>query len=306
MEGAMMETKVELSVVAGFESHLAGGGKSERTIQAYVQDLRSFVSWSETRYAEPYSVDAFNRTDLVAYRKHLIHACQVAPSTWNRRLASLRAYSAWLQGLGVLSYDPTDSLEGMQEVELAPRWLSERDYGRFMREVEKQVLAARTDAARLLAYRDRAVIALMALAGLREGEVCSLRSDSLNLSARKGFVVVLGKGEKRRRVPLNKEARSMLEQYLAIRGEQPGPLFFGKRGEPLGERGIQRRVEALGQAAGLSVTPHDLRHTFAKRLLNSGAQLTEVSKLLGHSRLETTGRYVQPGDEDLELAVDRL
>jgi site-specific recombinase XerD len=85
-------------------------------------------------------------------------------------------------------------------------------------------------------------------------------------------------------------------------------MFVGKGGERVSTRLVQKRVEALRQAAGLdkTVTPHALRHTFAKRLLDGGAPLTVVGKLLGHARLDTTARYVQPGWNDFEKAVETL
>jgi integrase/recombinase XerC len=147
----------------------------------------------------------------------------------------------------------------------------------------------------------------MVYAGLREGEVCGLTTTAIELSERKGRVVVRkGKGDKQRCVPLNEAARRALRAWLDVRGEVVGPLFIGKGGDGLAERGIQRRVAELGQLAGIDVTPHQLRHTFAKRCLDKGGQITEVRDLLGHARLETTARYVQPGWEDLQNAVERI
>ncbi len=98
-----------------------------------------------------------------------------------------------------------------------------------------------------------------------------------------------------------------MEAYLAVRPADRGmTLFLGQRG-PLGARGIQFRLAALGEAAGVAVTPHLLRHTFATRLLREAkADLVTVAALLGHSSVATTAIYTQPSEEDLSQAVAGL
>lgn len=214
----------------------------------------------------------------------------------------------WARDEGVLAYDPAADLKGQAQVEQAPRWLSKEEYGRFMRQVERLANGVRSEAGRRQALRDQAVVALMVWAGLREGEVCELRREDVEVGERKGKVVVRhGKGEKYREVPLNDKARRVVRDWLDV-CTQAGKdaLFVGKGGERLQARGVQRRVAEIGRLAGVEVTPHQLRHTFAKRLLDKGGQLTEVKDLMGHSRLETTARYVKPGWEDLENAVERI
>lgn len=106
---------------------------------------------------------------------------------------------------------------------------------------------------------------------------------------------------------MHKEARRALSAYLKVRpAEQGDRLFLGQRG-PLGARGIQMRLAALGETAKVKVTPHVLRHTFATRLLREAeADLVTVSALLGHSNVATTAIYTQPGEADLVEAVEGL
>jgi site-specific recombinase XerC len=118
--------------------------------------------------------------------------------------------------------------------------------------------------------------------------------------------VRMGKGEKFRKVPLGSEARRLVRAWIDVRGEQPGPLITSDRGGRLSARGIQKRIRALGKAAGIKLTPHMLRHTGAMRMVRAGRPLTEVQKILGHAKLETTARYVVPGWEDLEKAVESI
>lgn len=297
---------VMLDTIGDFEKCLFRQGKSERTIRAYVSDVRSFSLWFEKENREGFEVGKVTSFDLLGYRRWSIEEERICPATWNRRRASLLVLVKWARETGVLSYDPAVDLRSQAEVEQAPRWLSKEEYGRFMRQVERMANGVRSEAGRKQAVRDQALVALMIWGGLREGEVCDLRVEDVEVGERKGRVIVRhGKGEKYREVPLNEKARRAVRAWLDV-CVQAGPLFVGKKGERLQARGVQRRVSEIGRLAGVDVTPHQLRHTFAKRLLDKGGQLTEVKDLMGHARLETTARYVKPGWEDLETAVERI
>lgn len=281
--------------VRSFEDYLIG--RSERTIQAYCQDVRSFVNWWERNYGEGFVAERLISKDFRDYRKSSIEGEQVKPATWNRRLASLAVWCQWLGRADLIA-----DIDPMDEVELPPRWLDEVEYRKFMRELEIRVNGARSDVKKRDAVRDLAMVGLMVWGGLREGEVCALEVKDVELGERSGKVVVrLGKGGKRREVPLNSEGRRAIDKWLEVRGSGSGLLFDG-----LVTRTVQRRVAEVGRLAGLVVTPHDLRHTFAKRMVNRNVPITTISKLLGHSRLEVTARYVQPGWNDYEIAVEGI
>jgi len=165
-----------------------------------------------------------------------------------------------------------------------------------------------TPARRWAAVRDRAILAVLANAGLRVAELTALELADINIGERSGQAVVRrGKGGKLRTTALNREARRALADWLNLRGQMDTPaVFAGGRGERLTTRQVQRIVADLAAAAGGEATPHTLRHTCAKSLLDSGAKLTEVQSLLGHARLDTTARYTTPSLADLQAAVERL
>ncbi|MEA3395866.1 MAG: tyrosine-type recombinase/integrase [Chloroflexota bacterium] len=114
---------------------------------------------------------------------------------------------------------------------------------------------------------------------------------------------------KERRVALSKQARQALQVYLEVRPDWPTEqLFFSRTGKPLATRDVQRLVEKLARLAGIArqVTPHTLRHSFAKNLVNVGVGLEKVATLLGHESLETTRVYTTPSEADLQAATEKV
>ena len=288
-----------------FMSYLQEGGRSARTVNSYIQDVRQFASWFFDVNGQEFEPALITGVDLRAWRERSLN--EVAAATWNRRRISLSVFCEFAVSIGWLSYNPFSGVERADQVELPPRWLSRGELQRIMRQVELAVNGARTDAWKSQALRDQAIILLMVQAGLREGEVCALDVQDVEINERSGRVTIRrGKGDKRRQVPLNAEVRRAVKAWLEDSGRVAGALFVSKHGSRLGVRSVQRMVSELARRAGVEATPHSLRHSFAKRLLDEQTPLTVVSKLLGHSRLETTARYVQPGWSDFELAVSRL
>jgi site-specific recombinase XerD len=143
--------------------------------------------------------------------------------------------------------------------------------------------------------------------GLRVQELCNLTWKDVLITERKGTLTVRrGKGNKRRQVPLNADARKALENLgYAQKAGQEGPVFQGQRG-PLTPRGVQSMLAAytgILAGPGATLSPHVLRHTFCKNLVDAGVDLPRIATLAGHETLETTRRYCEPSAQDLENAV---
>ncbi len=316
-----MKTEIiERELVVGdwlgsFERYLEKKSRSELTIRSYLSDLKVFSSWYLGANSEIFIPELLTGTDLREYQKHCIEELQLKPASWNRKRASLRVLWSWARSTGLINmnYDIFDGVNEAEQVNRPPRWLSDKDYLRFVRQCERNVMEAQGVNARWQAVRDRAMVGLMIWAGLREREVAGLSIGDIEIGERKGVVTIRnGKGGKRRSVPLNNDARIALVEWLKIRGEGSN-LFIGKGNVDLGVRGIQRRIKDIGSEAKLgNVTPHVLRHTFCKRMLNNNAStlgssaLITVAELAGHARLDTTRRYVQPGWDELSAAIERL
>ncbi|RMD66385.1 recombinase, partial [Candidatus Parcubacteria bacterium] len=291
-----------------FQTYLQEQGRSPHTIRNYLSDLRQFAAWFEQTNGEALTPQAVTPTDLREYRQHMLTVQRLSASTINRRLASLAVYLAWGKEKGLIEHNPAVDVRGVRQQSIAPRWLSKRDQGRLERAAERAVTAAHTPAARRRAVRDLALVRLMLNTGLRVGEVCALRMDDVELNERSGSVTVrAGKGDKSRIVPLNLRARRALRRWLEIRPSVDEPsLFVGQGGESLTPSAVRRRIADLARQAGVEATPHTLRHTFGKRLVDSGVSLEKVAALMGHANLNTTRLYVAPSAHDLERAVSVL
>lgn len=164
----------------------------------------------------------------------------------------------------------------------------------------------------------RAKLELLAATGLRASEAAGLTIGDLVLGERSGWVTVrMGKGRKRRKVPLHLRARKALNTYLeqeqlneptARAAHAADPLFRSRAGEPLTSYALWYTVKKYARLADVEgVTPHTFRHTVATRLVRDPeTDLVTAATFLGHSRVDTTARYSQPGEEDLTDAAERM
>jgi site-specific recombinase XerC len=301
----LTETKTSSNWLDDYSQHVRSHCASRLTVISYLQEVRSFVAWFEQTNQEAFTPDLLNGTDIREYARRCMAVNK--PSTWNHKRTVLKSLCDWALESGFLTYNPFRDIPLGRSVDLAPRWLDRSAYSRLTRHLELATNSPQTDARRRQAVRDQALVSLMLYAGLRVAEAVALDTPDLEISERKGRVIIRhGKGDKRREVPLGSDVRRALAAWLAIRGGTPGPVFGGKNSDRITTRQVQRIVESIGQACQLDVgsTPHRLRHTCAKRLLDNGAPLTVVSKILGHGSLNATVRYTLPGWDDLEAAVN--
>jgi site-specific recombinase XerD len=259
-----------------------------RTAIDYVSDVRLFAAacsrpWREVTMQD---VDAFVDQQRQQGR---------SPATVKRRVAALKVFFDFL---AEESGDPGwpnpvhfQRHAGRQPQRL-PRDLSDR-------EVE-QLLTVIT------APRDRAWFVLMLRAGVRVGEVVVLTLDdilaapTLDQPAR---LRVCGKGQKERIVLLSAEAYAVLEAWISVRPSAVcRQVFLNDRGQPLAANGIEWLLHGYGAQVGLAVTPHQLRHTYARQMTEGGMPITSLSKLMGHAQITTTLIYTAGADPQLAQA----
>jgi len=220
-------------------------------------------------------------------------------------LSGWRGFYNWLGREGIVTSNPVVDVRAPKAPKPLPKALSVDDSVRLA-EFED------ADADPWLEARDVAMVELLYGCGLRVGELVGL--DTVAGTQARGWVDlqageahVLGKGSKRRTVPVGTKASQALAQWLGVRGAQPTPaLFVGRHGTRLTAQSIWSRLRRRSRVAGLAtpVHPHMLRHSFASHLLQSSGDLRAVQELLGHANITTTQVYTRLDFQHLAKAYD--
>jgi len=248
---------------------------------------------------------AVTEEQLVAYARHLEQrttrwGTPLAPSSRASALNTIRRFFAFLARRGHVLYDPAQAIPHPQFRRLPRGILSERQ--------ARRLVAAPFPGSRI-GKRDRAILELLYGTGIRLGE--ATRADVSDLDLREGVLLVRsGKGKKDRVVPVQGRAALALDTYLAEARPElvkrvDAALFLSRHGGRLSMVGLRAMVKRHGQAIGVRVSPHVLRHTCATHLLRGGADIRHVQELLGHRRLATTALYTRVAIEDLRQVIAR-
>jgi integrase/recombinase XerC len=220
-------------------------------------------------------------------------------------LSGWRGFYTWLGKQGLIASNPVVDVRAPKAPKPLPKALSVDDSVRLA-EFEE------TQADPWLEARDAAIVELLYGCGLRVGEVVGLdiadgpsQPGWIDLDA--GEAHVLGKGSKRRTVPVGSHAMQALRQWLAVRGpHEETALFVGRHGTRLTAQSIWQRLKRRSLVAGLAtpVHPHMLRHSFASHVLQSSGDLRAVQELLGHANITTTQVYTRLDFQHLAKAYD--
>lgn len=275
------------------------------TIRNYLSDLRHFAAWCEACWGEgqeeevPFTPGSVTTPTITDYRTYLQHSRHLKPNSVNRSLISIKRYFAWLHASESIRHDPARVVKFVGEEASAPRQLDDQE--------EQALVAAVTKKG---SPRDRAIILLLLHTGLRARELCTLTRAQVNLGRRSGTIVVLGKRNKQREIPLNATARATLLAYdprLSKPSQERTPLFPSQRQHTrLTERGLGYVVKKYAEYARLlDVSPHDLRHRFGYRMA-AVIPLHRLAQLMGHDSLDTTLRYTQATKKDLQRDVEKI
>jgi integrase/recombinase XerC len=283
-------------------------------------DLSHFCCWWVNECGEPFSPEQMNIMDLRSYRAWMVDEVRCAPSTWERRRASLAMFCEFAHKKYKLNMPKVNTLPLMPVVELAPKSLSKQERNRIMKYLtlsidtnyKKEKFRPTTGRERWLAMRNRALFALMAYSGLRVGEAVQLQLADLTLGERKGWVHIHGSIAKRGTtgdVPVPLIARDFLQDWLQIRKEMPirdsKLLFPAENGEELTTRAVQKTVLEVSARTGIRFTAHSLRHTTLTQVLDAGSDVRAVQAIGRHKKLETSLRYTRLSEDDLFAAAER-
>ncbi len=267
-------------------------GYSENTVVAYKNDLTQFGQYIHNQQGGAFDPGSITPTLVGAYPDYLqSHNGGYAPSTVARKIAAVKSFFHYLADRQLVTTDPASKLNSPRIKKSVPRTLTPQEMDLLL-SAPRRGLGPKS-------LRDTALLELLAATGLRVTEVVNLRQDDIDWE--RGEVLCRGKADRNRHVPLG-TARQSLEIYLRqarpeLAGEGSGEaLFLNHRGKKLTRQGVWLIIKEAADAAGISteVTPHTLRHSFARYLVGSGADLRRVQELLGHANLSTTQVYRQP------------
>ena len=261
--------------------------------EAYQRDLLQFAEYLEK---ENGLLAVAKHEQVAGFLRHL-NKHGVESRSAARKLSCLRGFYRWLLLDKRIQRDPTINLESPSAWKVLPKSLAQSEVSAMLDRANMQAEHPEADG---IALRDRAILELLYAGGLRVSEVTGLNVADLNFDA--GRVLVRGKGDKERIVPLGRAAVEALEKYLMQgrpsflkKGHATGRLFLSVRGEGLTRQWIWQLVKSSDSHA----SPHMLRHSCATHMVEHGADLRTVQTLLGHADIATTQVYTH-------LALGRL
>jgi site-specific recombinase XerD len=317
-----------------FLAHLVSRAFSPATIRAYAYDLLNFLRFLAERRARLENVVATDLFDYLEWQqrpastagRRVVRLAQrrgAAPATMNRRVTAVRGLFEFAVTLGARVDNPVPAARRSSGLRAKQRGLlghvgpgRPRGGGRLVRQPRRLPEALEPDdvaafLADLCTLRDRAIVLLMLLGGLRSAEVRTLRLADVDMGLRR--VRVNGKGGKERVVPVDRAFFAELGGYL--RQERPAgcrcPECFvvlrgPSAGQPLTEAGLRRIFRTHRASSGaMRVRPHRLRHTYGTELAAAGIDLLALRELMGHANPETTAAYVHLAPEALAAEYAR-
>jgi integrase/recombinase XerC len=303
-------------LVDGYLSVLANErGSSKHTLRAYDRELREFAAYIAQRHAALQSAERIEHTHIREYLGALLERGLSKAST-ARALAAIRSWFKWLARMGHVQQNVASLVATPKLPKHLPRVPSIEQMNRVVDSVDEETAS--------WPARDKAILELLYGCGIRNAELTGLNLNDIHWANES--ILVRGKGNKYRYVPLGDAAAHALRAYLAERsarlaargttnGHSTQALMISLQlrglGKPGGEarlttRSVGRIVKRIAVQRGLSadVHPHTLRHAFGTHLLEEGADLRAIQELLGHERLSTTQRYTQLTTAQLEKVYD--
>jgi site-specific recombinase XerD len=279
--------------VAGFLDYLKEYRSfSPWTVRAYATDLRMLREFLEKRLGRVPRPTEITRELIVQFGVSLRGA---APLTLRRKYACISSFFGFLQDMGYAQGNPARRLPLPRVSQPVPVCLTE--------EMAQRLIAAADSP------WTKAAVVLLLSTGIRRSEAVGITLDDLDLEKRQ--LLIRGKGDKERVVPLTEQAVEAIQTYLPHRTKTESRHLFVSawKGRPIHGRCINRMLKIVIQKAGMEgqgITPHKLRHTFATHLIRNGTDVRTVQELLGHADIQTTARYLHSDTRTKQSAVGKL
>ena len=277
------------------ESLLIEKHASKATRDVYGREVACFLSYVQDNRLDVSTVSTSELKDYLLHRSE----DGLSSTTLARVITVLRAFFSYLQNSGVRKDDPTELLPKNREPKRLPETININAVQSIL-----DVIDTGSD----IGYRDRTMFELIYSCGLRVSECANLRVDRYYSLEKK--IVVLGKGDKERMVPVGDVAASYLATYISsvrprlLGGARSPYLFISQEKRVITRSEIWYRLKKYCDLAGVDSKVHTLRHSFATHLLQNGADLRSVQELLGHSDIRTTEIYTHVNTDDLFRAFE--
>lgn len=293
----MQSVDPNLRLVASFLDYLkVEKGLAPLSVEAYQSDLEQFSAFLLKRKRPPKEA---RRQDVRDFLNSLFSNGLDGRSV-ARKLSALRHFYKYLLLDRYITIDPTLNIDTPRQWKVLPKSLAADEIESVLHGPPR----ARDDrVSQALGVRDRAMLEVFYAGALRVSEIISLKIEDLKLDT--GYVLVRGKGDKERIVPLGGAAQAIVQQYLrdsrpVLAGGRSAPVLFIARGaKSLTRQRVWQVVSAAAEASGRHASPHMLRHSCATHMVENGADLRTVQTILGHADISTTQVYTH-------LALDRL
>jgi integrase/recombinase XerD len=272
----------------GYLRHLAvERGLSKNTLSAYKADLAKYRDFLNQKGLTEIEVTRAQLGEFLMW----LNSQNLKAASSARILAAVRGYQKYLLLENLRTDDPSQQVKSPKLPKRLPKALTQTQIMSLLAASGPEPDDETADPLRL---RNRAILELMYSSGCRVSEVAQLDLDEM---VQGGWVRIRGKGSKERLVPVGSFAQRAIDAYLVrsrplLAAKAGGPaLFLNQRGTRLSRQSIWEIIQSAGEACGLSVSPHSLRHSFATHLIEGGADVRVVQELLGHASVATTQIY---------------
>lgn len=298
---ALNKSNASLSLTTAidiFEQYLLTEKRaSSQTVSNYLRDLAKLKAYCDEHRLEMISdLNAFHIRQCLA----TLHQGSLSPRSLQRWLSAVRSFFNILIKKQYHSLNPCDGIQAPKAKKLLPKTLDADQMSQLLGDFDNSFSGS----------RDRAMMELLYSAGLRLSELTGLNLQDIDWGSQ--TIMVLGKGNKSRQLPIGRYALEALKQWLPFREKQlkdvgESAVFISTRGSRLSQRSVQLRLKDLGVSRALdqSVNPHMLRHSFASHLLESSGDLRAVQELLGHANISTTQIYTHLDFQHLAKVYDK-
>jgi integrase/recombinase XerD len=265
-------------------------GLSRNTLEAYKRDISKFQKHIEDAGK---TITRFKRADIVSYIT-LLRDSGNQTSTIARHIASIRGLCRFFLIEGIIREDPVENLSTPKGWKKIPRIIGSEEVSDLLKKPEGKILS----------LRDRAMLGIIYSSGLRASEVINIKMGDINFEA--GFITVIGKGSKQRVIPVNELAIETVTEYIEklrpeiLKKRTSQFLFIAKGGKPMTRQRLWQLIKTYSAGSSVNISPHTLRHCFASHLLDGGADLRALQKMLGHTDISTTQIYTKVTPERLK------